>query len=94
VSDSQLFDYDLPKQPTKAKATVKYIKRPRTYMAIATSRQGPTFHRVRYVERPDMTHIAWCGLKGHRVSDSAKMVPECEACEKAFDEHAEKDGMA
>lgn len=90
----QLFEYEVkPKRQRKPKPKPTMIERPRTYMAIATTRQGPTFHRVRYIEKPDMTHIAWCGLKGHRVSDSARMVPECAECEKAHAAHAEKDGM-
>ena len=94
MNDDQLFDWDLPpKKARKPKPKVELVDRPRTYMAIATRSQGPQFHRVRYIEKEKATHITWCGVKGHRVSDSTKRVPLCEACETAVAKHAGKDGM-
>ena len=93
MTEDQLFEWETKPKRARRKPEQTLIDRPRTYMAIATRRQGPTFHRVRYIEREHATHIAWCGLKGHRVNDSAKKVPECAECEKAFIAHHERDGM-
>jgi len=94
MTEEQLFEWPVTeKRKRKPKPKVELVDRPRTYMAIATRTQGPQFHRVRFIERGTATHITWCGVKGHRVLDSTKRVPLCEACEKAVAEHAEKDGM-